>query len=289
MPHPVALSTMWMQLRYERLAPFIEAVQSLDIPYVELSHIVTPRQIAELPASLYSSVRVLHHPCPNPGSVPDLSDPNPVRHARAIAALQRTIAWAARLGVRVVVLHLGLVGVDSRWENALRARFLQGAPSEDLLHHVLALRAAQQSPHWDAIRAALDIVVPFAQQHDVQLALENGEWLFNLPSIEECRTLLDAYPDTLGYWVDTGHATIIERLGGTPLTDWLRLAPDRLLGLHYHDVNGLRDHLIPGNGTIDWQSIAPLVPPHALPTAELDWYYTAEEIKVGIALISSAV
>lgn len=281
----LALSTMWMQLRYERLAPFIEAVQAIGIPYVELSHIVTPAQLAELPGMLYDRIRVLHHPCPNPGSVPDLSDPNPHRRAAAIAALQNTIVWAARLGVRVVVLHLGRVAVDSRWENALRARFLQHDVSEELLTHILALRASQQSIHWEVIQEALDEIVPFAQQHHVQLGLENGEWVLNMPALPELAQILDTYPDTVGYWVDTGHATILERLGLTRLEEWLTLAPSRLLGLHYHDVNGLRDHLIPGRGTIDWNAIAPLIPAHALPTAELDWYYSADEIREGVQIL----
>ncbi len=277
-----ALSTMWMQLRYERLAPFIEAVHAIGIPYVELSHIITSAQIAELPATLYSALRVLHHPCPNPGSVPELSDPDPHRRAHAITALQNTIVWAARTGVRVVVLHPGRVEVDSRWENALRARYLQGAVSTELLTQVLALRAAQQPIHWDAIREALDAIVPFAQQHDVKLGLENGEWVFNMPNLPELVQILDTYPDTIGYWVDTGHATILERLGLTRLKEWLALAPSRLLGLHYHDVYGLRDHLTPGRGTIDWHALAPLIPMHALPTAELDWYYSADEIRDGV-------
>jgi sugar phosphate isomerase/epimerase len=280
---------MWMQLRYERLAPFIEAVQAMGISYVELSHIVTPTQLAALPTTLYKAVRVLHHPCPNPGAVPDLSDPNPQRRARAIAALQNTIVWAARLGVRVVVLHLGRVGVDSRWENALRARYLQHTPSDELLNHVLALRAAHNAPHWDAVREALDMIVPFAQQHDVQLGLENGEWVFNMPNLPELAQILSTYPDTVGYWVDTGHATILERLGLEPLQEWLTLAPSRLLGVHYHDVHGLRDHLIPGRGTIEWDAIIPLIPAHALPTAELDWYYNTEEIREGCERLARVV
>lgn len=281
-PSTLALSTMWMQLRYERLAPFIEAVQGLGISYVELSHIITPTQIAELPAALYGAVRVLHHPCPNPGAVPELSDPHPQRRMKALHALQNTIVWAARLGVRYVVLHLGRVGVDSRWENALRARFLQGTPSAELTEHLLALRAAHSAPHWEAVRYALEQIIPFAQAHDVQLALENGEWLFNIPNLSEVAQLLNDYPDTIGYWVDTGHATILERLGLEPLSDWLTLAPSRLLGLHVHDVHGLRDHLVPGRGTIGWDALAPLIPHHAHITAELDWYYSAEEIQAGI-------
>lgn len=283
----IALSTMWMQLRYDRLAPFIEAVQGMGISQVELSHIVTPAQIADLPGTLYGTVRVLHHPCPNPGNVPDISDPDPHQRKKAVAALQNTIVWAARLGAHYVVLHGGRVTREHRWENALRARYLQGDSTKESCTQTLALRQAHQSVHWDALRKALDEIVPFAQQHDVQLGLENGEWVLNIPNPEELKHILTTYPDTMGYWVDTGHATILERLGLEPLQEWLALEPSRLLGMHYHDVNGLRDHLIPGRGTIDWQALAPLIPDTALPTAELDWYYTSDEIQTGIKYLEA--
>ncbi|HEX8683086.1 MAG TPA: TIM barrel protein [Ardenticatenaceae bacterium] len=281
-----ALSTMWSQLRHENLAEFVGVALALGFEQVELSHVVTPEMLEALPAALAPAVRVLHHPCPNPGGVPELSDPDEGRRGMAVGAAKQSIEWAARLGAGVVVLHLGVVGVDPRWENAVRARWLQGEREEMtftmLAGFVEGLRASQAARYLDAARRSLAQLVPFARERGVQLGLENGEWCFSIPSLEEARLLLDDFDTpTVGLWVDTGHATIQERLGFDSLLAWVQLAPERLLGLHYHDVNGLRDHLVPGRGTIDWRALSEHIPAHALPTCEFDWYYTPEEIVAG--------
>lgn len=288
-----ALSTMWSQLRYDNLLEFISAARAMGFEEVELSHVVTPAMLAVLPEEAYGAVRVLHHPCPNAGGVPDLSDPDEARRTAAVEALRQSIEWAARVGAKVVVLHLGTVGVDARWENALRARWLQGEREEatfaTLVGYVAGLRAAQAERFLDAARRSLAQVLPLARERGVRLALENGEWLFAIPSLEEARVLLDDFNlPTVGLWLDTGHATILERLGVGSLLAWAQMAPERLLGLHYHDVHGLRDHLIPGKGTIDWAALAPHIPLTALPTCEFDWYYPPEEVAAGAARLAAA-
>ena len=44
---------------------------------------------------------------------------------------------------------------------------------------------------------------------------------------------------------------------------------------------GLRDHLLPGQGELDFRAIARDLPEEAVITCELDWYYTPEEIVQG--------
>ncbi|MCB0076160.1 MAG: sugar phosphate isomerase/epimerase [Anaerolineales bacterium] len=290
----IALSTMWMQLRHRTLADFCEAAQRLGFDFVELSHVVTLAQISELPAGYGPRVRVLHHPCPNPGGVPALSSLDAERHATAVAHAKQSLDWAARLGAGTVVLHLGEVAVDPRWENAVRARWLQGqrrgdaAPYEALLGTVLSQREAHAAPHRTATRRALDQLLPYAAQRNVVLAMESGEWFRALPSLPEAEALLAQYDDTLGLCIDTGHVTILERLGGPTLDQWLTLNPARLRALHLHDVRGLRDHLVPGNGTLDWPRLASLVPRHALLTCEFDWYYGEDELVAGRRLLADA-
>jgi sugar phosphate isomerase/epimerase len=291
-PRFPALSSMWSQLRYADMDSFISAAESMGFPYVELGHVVEPARIEELSLSIAGSVRVLHHPCPNPGGVPQLSDPDQARRRAAVEAATVTIEWAARLGVGVVVTHLGEVAVDRRWENALRARWLQGESEThlygQLFSTVVRMRQERVGPFLDAARRSLSDLTPLLRERGVRLALENGEWIASLPTTQEARLLLDEFDEVIiGLWLDTGHATILERLGTGSLVAWAQLAPERLSGTHYHDVAGLRDHLIPGNGTIDWAGLAPLIPAHALPTCEFDWYYSSEEVRAGAARLAS--
>ncbi len=189
-------------------------------------------------------------------------------------------------------MHLGRVdGLDHRWENALRARWLQGQREESIfletLGFVRELRAGNAERYVEAAHRSLAELVPHAREAGVKIGLENSEWVLSIPNVEEARQLLEVFgADIVGLWVDTGHATILERLGVESLLAWAQLAPTRLLGLHYHDVNGLRDHLIPGQGTIDWRALATHIPAHVLPSCEFDWYYTPEEIASGVRELS---
>ena len=185
-PAAPALSTMWMQLRHRTLAEFIEAATALGFQAVELSHVVTEAMLGALPDEAGRHVRVLHHPCPNPGGVPELAATEPEARRHAVAAARRTLDAAAHLGASVVVIHLGEAAVDRRWENALRARWLQGERGTpaftSLAAHVGSLRAAQAPRNLDAAQESLAALLPHATACGVRLALENGEWVSSLPS-----------------------------------------------------------------------------------------------------------
>jgi hypothetical protein len=51
----------------------------------------------------------------------------------------------------------------------------------------------------------------------------------------------------------------------------------------------LRDHLVPGAGTLDFALLAALLPAGALATLEVDWYHDADEVEAGAARLRSAL
>lgn len=57
--------------------------------------------------------------------------------------------------------------------------------------------------------------------------------------------------------------------------------------MHLHDTAGLRDHLLPGLGELDFGRIMASLPAQAVRTCELDWYFTAQEITTGAAYLAS--
>ncbi|MCZ7568404.1 MAG: sugar phosphate isomerase/epimerase [Ardenticatenaceae bacterium] len=264
-PRAPALSTMWMQLRHSNLHEFVTAAGTVGFRQVELSHVVTGEMLAGF-SPVPGLVRTLHHPCPNDDSVPELSSPDEAERARAVLAALRTLEWATRLEAEAVVLHLGVVAsLDRRWENGLRSRWLAGLGGTPacatLAQTIRQMRAAQVEPFLTAAHRSLAELVPHAERLALRLGLENGEWVTSIPSLDELDHILADFPaPTVGAWLDTGHATILERLGGTPLTSWAERIGPRLLGLHYHDVARLRDHLIPGLGSIDFAALAPTSP-----------------------------
>lgn len=90
-----------------------------------------------------------------------------------------------------------------------------------------------------------------AGDHYINLALENlfGDFPFgdqqSLPELIEQINM-----PNVGYCIDSGHA----HLSGQRVSDWLRLAGDKLYETHFHDNNGsgLDQHMPVGFGTIDW-------------------------------------
>ena len=141
--------------------------------------------------------------------------------------LGSVIEWSAQLGASVVVLHPGRIG-EGETDAAYVERVANGiAP-----------------------------LVVTAETEDITLALEN------MPYEREDTTAMAkvarlAGSERLTVCLDTGHAHINESLAVAVE------AGGGLIGhIHMHDNDGEHDqHLLPGEGTINWEDIAPLIGP----------------------------
>ena len=107
----------------------------------------------------------------------------------------------------------------------------------------------------DSTRRSLDELIPLAAESGPSLLLENLPYICDYPlrSMKELRELVDLYPaEHVGLVLDTGHAAVI---GDDPV-DEIRIAGNRLLGLHLHDSDGKEDqHWAPGEGVLNWNTI----------------------------------
>lgn len=148
----------------------------------------------------------------------DISQPDNNLRAKAVDRRRRVIASCARLGARHVVIHMGV-------RDRSRERFTH---SLDSLHKL----------------------ADCARDLGVKLAVEN------LPPDHLCGTLAEmalvmkeADPDVVGFCLDTGHAM----LGDHEPSDLVRAFGDRLIAIHWHSNDGIRDsHLFPGTDCTDW-------------------------------------
>jgi sugar phosphate isomerase/epimerase len=55
-----------------------------------------------------------------------------------------------------------------------------------------------------------------------------------------------------------------------------------MLGVHLHDVVGLKDHLAAGLGQVDWDMVARYVPASALRTCEFQSFNSPQEVAAGL-------
>lgn len=147
-----------------------------------------------------------------------------------VELIQNRVELAAAIGAEEIVLHLYIPHVSIR-EN----------PEE-------------KEQFYACVYRSLDELMPCCMERKVRICMEN---LFDFPGeymLEAWDRLFSRYPEEfLGLCYDTGHANMI----------WGRQAPEilakygeRIFAVHLHDNHGKADeHLIPGEGTIDWQAV----------------------------------
>lgn len=294
-----ALSTMWMQRRHSHVREFIEAGKRLGFRKFELGHVVRPemldgvtRRDAEFPS--------LHAPCPTTVGLGGqqgllLSALDKDLRLAAVGMTIRTLEVAERLGAGAVVVHIGRVDVTAGRENAQELRRLYMYQQEDsLLFELLRKQAVEQRSahapaHLDAARRSLEVLADEAEKRGLRLGLENRDSYYQMPTLDEMQILLsDVDPAVAGYWHDVGHAQILDRLGFIPHRAWLDAFRDRLVGIHFHDALGVRDHLVCGLGEADWSMIKGYLTPATLRTCEFDWYFEGEHLWQGVEFLEGA-
>ena len=100
--------------------------------------------------------------------------------------------------------------------------------------------------------------------------------------------MLSQYPaEVAGFWIDLGHAEVLDRMGLVQRHRWLDTNAGRCVGSHVHDTDGLADHRAPGRGTSDWKHYAAKLPPNAPRVFEINQKQDAEWVADGIGFLRS--
>lgn len=293
-----ALSTMWMQHRFEDLRSFWDAASGMGFPAIELSHIVTEKMAEGLPEGEFP-VLYTHYPAPK---VPSpfgysadmlLASPDESARAWALERAERSLQFAARMGARAVCVHLGGIPVEVPLEAALEQRYLAGqkgtAVYRRALEAVRTARAERAAVHFDAARRSLEAIARLAAPLGLQVGMESRRYYLEIPNFEETALLLSEHDaEVVGFWYDSGHVQVLENLGFHRHQDWLESFADRMVGVHLHDVVDLRDHLLPGIGKLDFEKIGRFLPAEVGVTLELDWFFEAGEIVDAVAFLKRA-
>ena len=102
-------------------------------------------------------------------------------------------------------------------------------------------------------------ICDFAKDHGVLLALENLG-LIGMPGLDRILDVVGSDPAKtgLGVCIDTGHAWRSFQREAIPPVDFFRKFSDIVCEVHLNDNQGSEDlHLVPGDGTVDWDILAP--------------------------------
>jgi sugar phosphate isomerase/epimerase len=291
----VSLSTMWAQGRFQHLGEFVAAVRRMGFGEIEINYTVDPRGLEELLADGDGAYPSFHSPVPRvkagDGRWSDelnLASLDEEERRQAVAAAITTLDWAAKVGAGRVVVHLGAVGSHMLpAERQLRQLFDAGQINTyggELLRADCRRQRAEAAPaHLAAAKSSLRELADRAAGLGIALGLENRYHYHEIPHPDEAKELLADYPpNVVGFWHDMGHAEVLDRLQLIDKHRWLTELGDRCLGVHLHDVVGLKDHQAPGQGDADWEYIVQHLPPTALRVCEINQHTPEEQVATAI-------
>ncbi|MEI6211358.1 MAG: TIM barrel protein [bacterium] len=275
------LSTNWNATRHATGEALADEILGLGFSGVELGYQLSELQAAGVRRRVTSGalqVGSVHAYAPYPVGAPVghpelylLASRDEDDRVMATILLQKTLAFAAEVGARAVVVHAGRIPLSPASHELIEAAEEDGLDSPRYLkmrQRNQDRRTRQAPKHLEALYRSLDILLPRCAKLNLTLCLENLPSWEAMPTEDEMLELKQRYPAAqLAYWHDIGHGQIRENLG------WIRHreAAERLLphtfGLHIHDVlPPALDHLPPPQGK--------------LPFADFAFYGTAPVLRV---------
>jgi sugar phosphate isomerase/epimerase len=186
-----------------------------------------------------------------------------------------------------VILHPGQVDVDPTLESTLVNLYKAGKIHQPMYaqskEQLVVARAVRAERTMRSVRLSLLELAEYATQKGVRLGLENRLHYFDIPLPDELEELLDlGLGEIVGYWHDVGHAQVQEHLGFQTHEEWLRRFACQMVGVHLHDVVGVKDHLAAGLGHVDWEMVAGYLPANALRTCEFQAFNSPQEVAAGL-------
>lgn len=269
----------------------LREMAGLGFDRVELSHGI---RITLVPGILKAVeegvVRIgsVHNFCPLPMGVvqaaPNFfqpSSPDPRECDQWLRQTKRSIDFAAQVGASLLVCHLGSVRylwlLPDRRMTAFRKAHPEAVKSGDkeyaaLVEKAFAKLRKRMGPYWQRTQDALQGALDYAADKNIHLGLENRERFEELPLDADFPEFLRGLtpPSPAGYWHDTGHADLKERMGVIQHRKQLEDNAGRLLGFHLHDVDlEGHDHQAIGTGAIDFEMVRGFFRPEHLFVIEL--------------------
>jgi sugar phosphate isomerase/epimerase len=166
--------------------------------------------------------------------------------------------WLTEYNLLLCDLHAS-DGQEKKWDSNKEYERLAGIElvknridmTAQLGSDVIIMHADEYS---DPLKKSLDELEIYARDHNVRIAIENGKF-----SILE-KIFSDYSPKYIGLCYDCGHGNMINNYEGMDNLDRLDTFKDRLISIHLHDNDGVRDQHKPlFSGTIDWDKLARVI------------------------------
>ncbi len=209
----------------------------------------------------------------------------------AVKYAVKTIQIASELGARAVVLHLGMVQMDTVREE-LFSLYDAGKVGSDehkrKLEEFRKLRDRKKGAALDMMLLSMDEIQKAAEKYDVNVGIENRYYFRECPNFDEMGVIFKKLGGgRIGYWHDVGHAKVQENLGIVGTKELLDAYGKLLVGVHLHDVTGYIDHQVPGTGEVDFDLLKKYLKKDTIKILEIHPRETEEDLMDGVDFLKN--
>jgi sugar phosphate isomerase/epimerase len=281
----IGISTSWKSSAVDNGVELFKAIQRLPVPAVELEYRITNEMFQQLRGLLKSSdimVASIHNFFPLPPILPRssasgdlflLSSPDKEEREQAVKWTLHTFECANDMEAGAVVLHCGKIDMEPEMDalyRYLEKGMMQSEEAQEFVSRKIFEREQKKAKHFDALLFSLEKLIRSAERHNILLGLENRAHYHELPGPDEFAIIFNEFTGApLRYWHDVGHAHLNEALTFSNQKSLLEQYGDQLIGFHYHDVQGRKDHLPPGEGSVDFAALKPYLKEDTIRIMEL--------------------
>ncbi len=294
-----ALSTSWQSTEPMTGNQLVDMIEQTGVTAIELDYRVTAEQWRQMRKSLQQKridIQSLHACTPLPpqfgkkeasGDLFLLSAADEEERRFAVKKAIQSLELAADLETRAVVFHLGRVEMEDE-TNVLKTFYrnnkIDSHAAKAFLQKKLAERQQHAPLYFDQVLKSLDRMNATARRLDVFIGIENRYRYHEIPFKNEFDTIFREFAGgNLRYWHDTGHGEVFQRLRILDTkTDLLERYRSLLLGMHLHDIKGLKDHQAPGQGDFDFDQLKPFFNPDSVRVLEIHKQASLQDVQRGV-------
>ncbi len=300
----LAISTSWNENRSSNVKDMLEEIKGLGFDSIEVGYSISSDKLEAL-SQLINNIEIkvvsIHNFCPLPPKpqlkrhVSDyyrISSLDEEERQKAVEYTKRTIDTAMKFSAPAVVIHAGTVELDENYVGRMISLFQEGKLNSKEYHELkerfLDARENRKVLYLEAVAKSLREIFSYATISKVKIGLETRYSPEDIPNFEEIGYFLNLFSnEELYYWHDVGHAVVNDRLGLKSHLAYLEEYSGRLLGMHIHNIKGLKDHLAPFAGNLDYSGLLPYLSKDGLiKVIEVHSQATSQEIKESMKHLS---
>ncbi|MGM0440917.1 MAG: sugar phosphate isomerase/epimerase family protein [Elusimicrobiota bacterium] len=264
----LALSTIFFDFLKEEdnCRKLINKAKDYGFDKLELSVFTSKKMVEKLIREVNKGniqITSVHSICPVPDRIPEsrsifsayrISSDREEERKEAVNQILKTIRTARKLKAHAVILHAGEVEVKQSYFK-LRDIFHREGCTENFLkkrEKYIEQRDSRAKKYFSNTLRSIDEILK-KKKSGVKLALETRSAYHEIPNRQEFKKLFDVFGNKIHCWYDVGHVALQSKMGfiRSPrnfLSDFDRY----IAGMHIHDLKGLEDHLMPGDGGLDF-------------------------------------